>query len=127
MAKRGRANTAFRLQSGARLQPNVRAEELRNAHAGGPRQCQLPKLSVLPQNAIRNNGVQSAGTEKLHWGIRTFRGERIPFAKFIDIVYIPWFHCTVGCRVTAARGTGKPIHVVQKRFMRRRTASITAE
>ncbi len=50
--------------------------------------------------------------EKALWSTRIYPGRRIHFAKFIDIVYIPWFHCTVGCRRKGSRGTSKPIHVV---------------
>jgi hypothetical protein len=46
------------------------------------------------------------------WGRQNLSGKRIPFAKFIDIVYIPWFHCTVGCRRKGSRGSSKPIHVM---------------
>ncbi len=110
MAKRGRANTA----KGRQAATHGASEEFRNAHAGGPRQGELPKLSVLPQTKCDQKqwpSVRRDGTEKAHWGSRTYRGERIPFAKFIDIVYIPWFHCTVACRVKVSRGTGKPINV----------------
>lgn len=33
--------------------------------------------------------------------------KRIVFAKFLYIVYILSFHCTVSCKVKASRGTGK--------------------